>query len=79
MPFLYEGGIVGFIEKEVRPYTPYAYVDEKKITIGYELSFTKYFYKPVQLRSLQEIVDDLREVEAETQGMMEDIIGEVWE
>jgi type I restriction enzyme M protein len=52
VPFTYEGGIDAFMEKEVRPYAPDAWVDEKKTQIGYELSFTKYFYKPVELRPL---------------------------
>lgn len=34
IPFTYEGGIDGFMEREVRPYAPDAYIDEKKIQIG---------------------------------------------
>ena len=75
VPFLYEGGIDAFMEKEVRPYAPGAWVDEKKTQIGYELSFTKYFYKPVELRSMAEIMADLRALEAETDGMMAEILG----
>ena len=40
------------MENEVIPYSADAYVDEKQTTIGYEISFTKYFYKPVELRSM---------------------------
>ncbi len=43
VPFTYEGGIDNFMENEVMPY---AYVDERKTQIGYEISFNKYFYKP---------------------------------
>ena len=50
-------------------------VDEKKTQIGYEISFTKYFYKPVELRSLEEILADLKALEKETEGMMAEIIG----
>ena len=47
IPMLYDGGIKGFLEKEIKPYIPDAWIDEKSASIGYELSFTKYFYKPV--------------------------------
>lgn len=75
IPFNYEGGIEGFMDAEVRPYVPGAFVDPKGTKIGYELSFTKYFYKPVQLRSMEEIVADLKELEQETDGMLADILG----
>jgi len=63
VPFKYEGGIEAFMETEVKPYAPGAWVDEKKTQIGYEISFTKYFYKPVQLREMSEIIADLQELE----------------
>lgn len=75
VPFTYEGGIDAFMENEVRPYAPDAWVDEAKTAVGYELSFTKYFYKPVQLRSMDEIVADLKKVEAETDGLLAEILG----
>lgn len=63
------------MENEVRPYAPGAYIDPKATKVGYELSFTKYFYKPVQLRSMEEIVADLRALEQETDGMLVEILG----
>ena len=42
--------------------------------IGYELSFTKYFYKPIQLRSLDEIAADIAEIERNTDGMLSKIL-----
>ncbi|MCL1810450.1 MAG: hypothetical protein FWG42_11905 [Clostridiales bacterium] len=48
------------------PYAPDAWVDEGKTQVGYEISFTKHFYKPVQLRELSEIIADIRALEAET-------------
>ena len=75
IPFLYEGGIEAFMAHEVRPYAPGAWVEEKKTQIGYELSFTKYFYKPVELRSMADILADLKALEAETDGMMAEILG----
>ena len=75
VPFTYEGGIAAFIENEVRPYAADAYVNEEQAKIGYEISFTKYFYKPVELRSMEEIIADLKALEAETNGMMAEILG----
>ena len=74
IPFQYEGGIPAFIEKEVLPYAPDAFVDEDKTKIGYEISFTKYFYKPVQLRDMKEILASLAELEKESEGVMDEIV-----
>lgn len=74
IPFRYEGGIEAFMDAEVRPYAPGAYIDPKATKIGYELSFTKYFYKPVQLRPMEEIVADLKALEKETDGMLAEIL-----
>lgn len=75
IPFRYEGGIEAFMDAEVRPYAPGAYIDPKATKIGYELSFTKYFYKPVQLRPMEDIVADLKALEKETDGMLAEILG----
>lgn len=74
IPFQYEGGIHTFIEKEVLPYAPDAYVDEDKTKIGYEISFTKYFYKPVKLQDMKDILASLAELEKESEGVMDDIV-----
>lgn len=75
IPFTYEGGIEAFFEKEVKPFAPDAWIDEKQTKIGYEISFTKYFYKPIQLRTLEEITADIRSLEEETDGLLAEIIG----
>lgn len=77
VPLTYPGGIEAFMKKEVRPFAPHAWVDEDKTVIGYELSFTKYFYKPVQLRTLEEITADLRALEEQSQGLMAEILGDL--
>ena len=74
VPFTYEGGINAFIQNEVLPYAPDTYVDEKKTQIGYEISFTKYFYKPVELRPMEEILESLKALEQEADGMMAEIM-----
>lgn len=62
------------MKNEVLPYAPDAYVDEKKTQIGYEISFTKYFYKPVELRPMEEILESLKALEREADGMMAEIM-----
>lgn len=74
IPFTYEGGIDAFMKNEVLTYAPDAYIDPKKTQIGYEISFTKYFYKPVELRPLDEILASLKALEQEADGMMAEIM-----
>lgn len=73
IPFRYEGGIKGFYENEIKPYSPDAWLDEKSITIGYELSFTKYFYKPKQLKELTDIATELQEVQNTIKSKLDEI------
>lgn len=75
VPFTYEGGIEAFIENEVKPYAPDVFLKLGTEKVGYELSFTKYFYKPVQLRTLAEITADIRTIEKETDGLLDEILG----
>lgn len=72
IPLLYPGGIAAFYENEVKPYD--VEVEFGEPVIGYELSFTKYFYKPVQLRSLDEIIGDINVLESETKGLWDEIM-----
>ena len=74
VPLLETGGIAGFFEREARPYAPDAWVDASKTQIGYEISFTRYFYQPAPLRTLAEIVADIRALEVETDGLLEEIL-----
>lgn len=72
IPVLYPGGIAAFYENEVKPYD--VEIEFGEPVIGYELSFTKYFYKPVQLRSLDEIIGDINVLESETKGLWDEIM-----
>jgi len=75
VPLTEPGGIEAFIRREVLPHAPDAWIDEAKTTIGYEISFTRYFYKPQPLRPLDAIRADIVALERETDGLMADIIG----
>lgn len=77
IPLLYEGGVECYWENEIKPYVPDSWIDKKTISIGYELSFTKYFYKPLELRTPEEIVSDIQKVESNTDGLLASIIGGV--
>ncbi len=70
------GGIVGFFEREVRPHVPDAWIVPGSERIGYEISFTRHFYKPKKLRTLAEIEADIRALERETDGLLEEILVE---
>jgi type I restriction enzyme M protein len=68
IPLLEDGGIDAFIRREVLPYAPDAWIDESKTEVGYEISFTRHFYRPQPLRSLEEIRADILALEKETEG-----------
>lgn len=76
VPLLEEGGIEAFFRREVRPYTPDAWIDPGKTQVGYEISFTRHFYRPAPMRTLDEIKADIYALEQETDGLLEQIIGE---
>jgi len=68
-------GIEEFIHREVLPYAPDAWIDESKTKIGYGVSFTRHFYKPIAMRTLDEIRADIRALEAETDDLLSEIVG----
>lgn len=74
IPFTYAGGIDTFMKNEVLTYAPDAWVDEKKTQVGYEISFTKYFYKPVELRDMSDILSSLSTLEQEADGLLAGIM-----
>jgi type I restriction enzyme M protein len=76
VPLLAEGGVEAFIRREVLPYAPDAWIDQTSIKIGYEISFTRYFYKPQPLRPLEMIRADILALEKETEGLLGEIVGE---
>ena len=76
VPLLEEGGIEAFLRREVLPYAPDAWYVLESVKIGYEISFTRYFYNPQPLRTLEEIRADILALEKETEGLLGEIIGE---
>lgn len=66
--------IQAYFEREVLPHVPDAWMDRAKDRVGYEISFTKYFYEYTPLRSLDEIKADILALEAETEGLLGEIL-----
>ena len=75
VPLLEEGGIEAFLRREVLPHTADAWYVPDSVKTGYEVSFTRYFYKPKPLRTLEEIRADILALEKETEGLLGEIIG----
>lgn len=75
VPLLEDGGIEAFLRREVLPHAPDAWYVPDSVKTGYEISFTRYFYKPQPLRTLQAIRADILALEKETEGLLGEIIG----
>ena len=75
IPLQEPGGIDAFLRREVLPYAPDAWYPPGSVKTGYEISFTRYFYKPQPMRTLAEIRADILALEKETEGLLDEIIG----
>ncbi|HMM52160.1 MAG TPA: class I SAM-dependent DNA methyltransferase [Burkholderiaceae bacterium] len=75
VPLLEEGGIEAFLRREVLPHAPDAWYLPDSVKTGYEISFTRYFYTPQPLRTLEEIRADILALEKETEGLLGEIVG----
>ncbi|MEX2304194.1 MAG: class I SAM-dependent DNA methyltransferase, partial [Bryobacterales bacterium] len=67
--------IHAYFEREVKPHVPEAWIDESKTKIGYEIPFTRHFYKYVPPRPLQEIEADVADLEKDILGMLREVVG----
>ena len=74
IPLQEEGGIEAFLQREVLPYAADAWYQADSVKIGYEISFTRYFYKPQPMRTLEEIRADILALEKETEGLLGEIL-----
>jgi type I restriction enzyme M protein len=66
--------IADYMAREVMPHVPDAWVDESKTKTGYEINFNRYFYKYTPPRPLEEIEGELKGVEKEIAGMLEEMV-----
>ena len=74
VPLLEEGGIEAFIQREVLPHVPDAWIKQEDAKVGYEISFARYFYAPQSLRTLEEISADIVAAEKEAEGLLDDLL-----
>lgn len=65
--------IEGYMNREVIPFAKYAYIDESKTKIGYEISFTKYFYKYQEPRKTEEIMNEILELDRKLDGVLKEL------
>lgn len=65
--------IYAYFQREVRPYVADAWINLPPTKIGCEISFNKYFYKPVPLRSLEENERDILELDRQSQGFIQSL------
>ena len=77
VPLLEDGGVEAFFQREVLPHVPDAWIDGAKTQVGYEISFTRHFFVPPEMRSLEEIKADLLKLQEEGEGLLEEIVGGV--
>ena len=75
VPLLEPGGIDAFIRREVLPHFTDAWIDKSATKIGYEISFTRHFYKPQKLRTRDAVRENIIALEKETGKMLAQIIG----
>ena len=68
--------VKAYFEREVLPFAPDAWIDEGKSKVGYEISFTRYFYKYVAPRPSTEIMAEIKAIEAELDGALREVFGE---
>lgn len=65
--------IEGYMNREVIPFAKYAYIDESKTKIGYEISFTKYFYKYQEPRKTEDIMNEILELDRKLDGVLKEL------
>lgn len=67
--------IEDYFEREIKPHLKDAWIDHSKTQIGYEIPFTRYFYEYEELRPLEEIDNDIKELEEEILDLLKEVTG----
>lgn len=62
-----------YMNREVIPFAKYAYIDESKTKIGYEISFAKYFYKYQEPRKTEDIMNEILELDRKLDGVLREL------
>ncbi|MEA2604655.1 MAG: type restriction enzyme protein [Acidobacteriota bacterium] len=69
------GSIEAFLSREVLPHAADTWYEPESVKCGYKISFTRYFYKPQPLRTLEEVRADILTLEKEIEGLLAEIVG----
>ena len=64
-----------YLDREIKPHLEDAWIDHSKTQIGYEITFTRYFYEYEELRPLEEIDNDIKGLEKEIMELLEEVTG----
>ena len=65
-----------YFKREVLPFAPDAWIDEKKSVVGYEIPFTRYFYKYEAPKPSSQIMNEIKELEKNLMANLSEIMGE---
>ena len=65
--------ITEYFKREVLPFAPDAWIDKNKSKVGYEIPFTRYFYKYVAPRPSEEIMAEILDIEVELEGALAEV------
>jgi type I restriction enzyme M protein len=76
VPLLEAEGIEGFMSREVLPFAPLSWYEPQSVRIGYELSFARHFYRPLEMRSPDEIRAEILSLEAESERLVVRLLDE---
>ena len=76
VPLTEDGGVESFLRREVLPYAPDAWYRADSVKTGYEINFTRHFYKPKPMRSLRAIRADIRSVRRKSNALLASLVAE---
>ena len=69
-------GVIGYFTREIHPYLKDAWIEQTEENIGYEISFSRHFYKPKKLRELAEIEADIEVALKQGDGLVRSLLVE---
>jgi len=73
----FKDDIAAYINREVLPYVPDAWVDDSKTKKGYEIPFTRHFYKYMELGNAEDTLREIQSLSVKIQSSIFELFGEV--
>lgn len=62
-----------YMNREVLPFAPNAWIDDTKTKLGYEISFTKYFYEYKEPRKTEDIMKEILDLDRKLDGVLKEL------